>query len=943
MASYGTKFRFRWQAANGADYEIDVKEKDYTGDIYDRPMGSAPLLKRESNGHIYGTSLTVYAECKVDGEFSSLYTSDPTMYLVELYQGTTLMWTGYVTPELYSEPDIAPPYDVTIVATDGLGELKRSEWGPTSTFQTLYGHLTYLLNFTGLLLSIDMVSSMHTSTTTWRTLFTHCSVDFADREGDTCYDVLEELLSSLNMRITQQAGRWLLLRETDATTSTASGPPRLVCYSLTRGSEIYDHVLVSIGSLGQNYKFWPVGQLSSEITPGCRAVTVKAPNYFKESALTNSDITKDTGWTKVSQVSFQSLGGDFDHAFYLLNGFSSYDKDYKDDTLDSYSRGIISQQIQLNTMTRAMRLTLDLGSDESMYSEGLRVRVKVTYKGITTGSTYYLQQYTNDGNTKTIWRNYNSSVYAYVDGANSRQTTEFIIPAIPEPSYLTIQIEGSVQRASGTTQSQYSTRVFGAYLTYASELVGQQLRVVLGNNARDEMSEVETVLSTWDSARTNDDDAKRFCNGLVLYNTSTPVYDWQSDKLGAQDYLGFIAMDLALAGALPRLVKTGKVFIGTGFARVPLLMRSASIDYLVDTFTYDLLESEFDFSMTSLPATTLTVSSEERSSIPTTAGSGSYSSSGSSGSSSGGGGGTGTVTSVGLTVPTGLKVSGSPITSSGVLAVTLQDGYTIPTTDSQIGWDKAATAAHSHSNKTVLDGITAAKVEQWDAASGDALEKYSVPRLQIVKGTSGGTQFRTLHIIHPCIGKTGYEVVLMVYSSRNAGKHKTSQQLTKRRPKKGWCEARGTGATPYTVSTGSIDLLTALPQFILQNYVRRKGYTMEQKKSWTIAYWRGLQRTSGTTVDRTSDGFDGARDVSNVGHTVHTKRFGIAIRWTNPDFAPSSSKTLTNNTMIDSAGNSRYFYSAVAPLDCYINIFDLGVGGTGSTDTADICFGLAGK
>ena len=43
-------------------------------------------------------------------------------------------------------------------------------------------------------------------------------------------------------------------------------------------------------------------------------------------------------------------------------------------------------------------------------------------------------------------------------------------------------------------------------------------------------------------------------------------------------------------------------------------------------------------------------------------------------------GGSGTVTSVGLTVPTGLAVSGSPITSSGTLAITFASGYSIPLT-----------------------------------------------------------------------------------------------------------------------------------------------------------------------------------------------------------------------------------------------------------------------
>jgi hypothetical protein len=53
------------------------------------------------------------------------------------------------------------------------------------------------------------------------------------------------------------------------------------------------------------------------------------------------------------------------------------------------------------------------------------------------------------------------------------------------------------------------------------------------------------------------------------------------------------------------------------------------------------------------------------------------------------GGGGGTVTSVAMTVPTGLTVTGSPITGSGTLALTLTAGYSIPTTVSQGNWDTA--------------------------------------------------------------------------------------------------------------------------------------------------------------------------------------------------------------------------------------------------------------
>ena len=51
----------------------------------------------------------------------------------------------------------------------------------------------------------------------------------------------------------------------------------------------------------------------------------------------------------------------------------------------------------------------------------------------------------------------------------------------------------------------------------------------------------------------------------------------------------------------------------------------------------------------------------------------------------------GTVTSVAVTVPTGLSVSGSPVTSSGTIAISLASGYSIPTTSSQTNWDTAYT------------------------------------------------------------------------------------------------------------------------------------------------------------------------------------------------------------------------------------------------------------
>lgn len=80
------------------------------------------------------------------------------------------------------------------------------------------------------------------------------------------------------------------------------------------------------------------------------------------------------------------------------------------------------------------------------------------------------------------------------------------------------------------------------------------------------------------------------------------------------------------------------------------------------------------------------------------------------------GSGSGSVTSVAMSVPTGLSVSGSPITTSGTLAVTYASGYSIPTDANQANWNTAygwgnhasagyitATSTNTLTNKTLTN------------------------------------------------------------------------------------------------------------------------------------------------------------------------------------------------------------------------------------------------
>lgn len=61
----------------------------------------------------------------------------------------------------------------------------------------------------------------------------------------------------------------------------------------------------------------------------------------------------------------------------------------------------------------------------------------------------------------------------------------------------------------------------------------------------------------------------------------------------------------------------------------------------------------------------------------------------------------GTVTSVGVSVPTGLSVSGTPVTTSGTIAISMASGYSIPTTAKQEAWDGKSVVAKSDTNGSI--------------------------------------------------------------------------------------------------------------------------------------------------------------------------------------------------------------------------------------------------
>ena len=290
----------------------------------------------------------------------------------------------------------------------------------------------------------------------------------------------------------------------------------------------------------------------------------------------------------------------------------------------------------------------------------------------------------------------------------------------------------------------------------------------------------------------------------------------------------------------------------------------------------------------------------------------------------GGGGGTGTVTSVGLAAPTGMQVTGSPITTSGTIQLSLVSGYEIPlATDvnegkTAFGWGDHADAGYL---KTAAD-IAAAL--GYIPANGSA-ESLQAPSLRIVSGWENWrapvTMDTVLKASHPLLSSNiGAECVLMYYRPRRVrglNQDPVGFWIYPHR-KKGWGEARGKDATQPALTFAGTITTDNLLLHILHRYVCISGQA--QPTTMTVAQFKAL---SGVKV-RFGNVFNfSGTDDAFKRKTHGTALFGVAVRIPNPAFAAKVVGTLKECTrMID--GTPRYIYTEVAPIVVQIGTGEMG-------------------
>lgn len=613
--NYGEKYIYPFISDNGVDYEIAILQRGYAGTSQVRPLGGSPILRRDRSENICGTSLEFPAECLIDGEYSELFTPDPTMHKVELRTESATLWSGFVCPELYSEPDIAPPYNVTVTAVDGLGELKRHIYGGLGQ-SSLYNILVYILSNTGVDLPIRLINSINVvapeALSASRIL--NIETDLGYLAGKTCYDVLQEILSTLNAKISQINNSWLIWRENDV--EVANG------YVLAVDAETQQTVYLNaaaFGSMASN-DWWPVGQLENKISPAYREQIITSENKYKPSALINSDMSEDYGWEKDETVIY-----DADEGAYRLSAANE----------SIFQTVTFEKSVGYRLLLRILARNEGDGEDE----QNLGIEVTMNGRAYSGSQKYYLVQSSADSNRSIasyVWKTEGGVIEVELetpvesDTAADAQEVEIVLPLFSKDSRNYAYADDITVRIFNPT-GLYNQYIYSVQLLKYEQSAGYQDILRLGNGAREDAAEVNVAFGMTNLAA-----QEYFMYATPLLPSGEKATQWSDNRIDPSNYLQLIGRDYARCIALPRLIKRGRLNVPA--ANLPAAFYdNDNTAYWVNTYAWDILNSEVEVELQSLPIASVEIDKETISEIP----SGGLSPSSGMGVPSGGGGGGG--------------------------------------------------------------------------------------------------------------------------------------------------------------------------------------------------------------------------------------------------------------------------------------------------------------
>jgi hypothetical protein len=315
--TFNILFRLKYTDFAGFNTKIDIQKRAYIGS-YEEICGSdIPLtlqLRGEGSMDKFLSILSVQADINLmsisESQFIQLYTGDRNLFRVIIYKNEQIIFVGKVLPFIYSEIVKNAPYDINVVATDGLPTLKDFKFyqrdglryeGPIKLIKLI----ALCLIKTDLLLNIRVAINLYAegmnttdSDDPLDQAFVDASCFYLVESDATLEFVLQSILDAFGARIVQWDGFWNIIRVDEL-------------------GEAYDYrefdsdgEYISNGTINPliNIDFPGMGEVITkafpvlELRPGYGRIGVRYRLGLKENILRNGDFSVTAEFNPIESV-----------------------------------------------------------------------------------------------------------------------------------------------------------------------------------------------------------------------------------------------------------------------------------------------------------------------------------------------------------------------------------------------------------------------------------------------------------------------------------------------------------------------------------------------------------------------------------------------------------------------------------------------------------------
>ena len=132
MANYGTIYTLPFKSRLNKSYIVEIQKEGYTGRVAELAgSGDAPFsIEIADDNFLYVPIRFSTATIRVVGNdyLQSLYSTGYQQYRVNFKQGDTIVWTGFITPELYTQDYTATLFDLEIQCVSAMNTLEYADY-----------------------------------------------------------------------------------------------------------------------------------------------------------------------------------------------------------------------------------------------------------------------------------------------------------------------------------------------------------------------------------------------------------------------------------------------------------------------------------------------------------------------------------------------------------------------------------------------------------------------------------------------------------------------------------------------------------------------------------------------------------------------------------------------------------------------------------------------